>query len=1318
MTQFSLYGGLGAVTGPTAQQPLPHPEDLTAGQQLLQGRFGVELGFNEQWYTLGSFSPEDGELIGEERVFKLVIEGREGNEGNLYDVAVSVEARSNIEPDGLRVFTYQPTVRFANKGERIEMRFDIPRDTQGLQIHNFDAANGRVGLETAFRSLRMAASGQGVWRVDEVELQDHEKGKPAAVTFSQGRELPNDATFYITDQDGRLLPITLPILTTQSNHRPVLVARATPLSECLSVAFDASDSRDKDRDALHFDWQFGDGATGEGSTPVHRYHQSGSYIATVTVADDSGQVGDHAIQTLQVVVPQPPTAKAGPDHIIAPGEKVAFNASGSEAGEGRIVAYRWEFGDDKAARGKAVSHVFKRPGVYRVRLHVRNSSKLPCNVASDQAEIRVNAAPVAEAGEDQVASAGDPVTLDGGHSYDTDGKLVAYLWSLGDGSQQEGSTIQHVYDKPGRYPVTLTVEDDVNVANSRASDTLTITINHPPVAQAGADCKAAIGEEIVFDGRASNDPDGELVHYLWNFGDGIEAYGDRVVYAYKYPGTYRVTLTVKDHSGTRTDTKSDTLVVVVNAPPVAQAGADQLVTSSEVHFDGTASTDPDGRIIAYLWEFGDGATSSEPAPVHVYGSPGSYAVRLRVTDDSGMLRNTSVDTLNVVINAAPIADAGPDQVGEPGQDLIFDASGSIDPDGSDSTFFWDFGDGETAVGIRVAHQYANPGTYTVGLTVKDHTEHDAAVAYDEAKAVINMAPVANAGMDILAAPGDRVQLSAVNSFDLDGKIVSYRWQFSDAADVVDHIKTHKSYAEPGIYTARVTVTDDSGASNDTALDDVTIQINHQPKARPGQSITTSHNTITFDASASADPDGDVLLYTWDFGDGTPLVQGVSPTHTYAKGGTYPVVLTVDDGTGLSNATDTAALTVAINRPPMAVAGDHQIVCTKDVVVFDGSGSNDPEGSLLRYLWDFGDGVNAEGLNPTHVYEREGVYPVTLVVQDDSGWPENSDTDRLTVQVYEAPVAVAGPDQIGCVNTLMQFNGSASRDLDGVVNRFTWEFGDQSSVEGERVTHRYTEPGTYRVSLSIIGDTVGECDNSDTDELTATILPGPTAQIAGPDAVPVGEPITLDASASTSPLAPIASWQWDFGDGTTGEGETVTHTYAGPGRYRVSLRIVSHNTSSICNTAMTQTLVTVNAAPIAVAGDDQLVGLNQEVRLDASGSQDTDSGIATYAWDLGDGTKATGMQVRHRYLESGTFQVTLTVRDRTSLENNSATDTLKVTVNSPPQSVMTAPQNACVGEVLTFSGAESSDADGEIIKYEWNFGDGTADRGLNRSHTSH
>lgn len=96
--------------------------------------------------------------------------------------------------------------------------------------------------------------------------------------------------------------------------------------------------------------------------------------------------------------------------------------------------------------------------------------------------------------------------------------------------------------------------------------------------------------------------------------------------------------------------------------------------------------------------------------------------------------------------------------------------------------------------------------------------------------------------------------------------------------------------------------------------------------------------------------------------------------------------------------------------------------------------------------------------------------------------------------------------------------------------------------------------------------------------------------------------------------------------------------------------------------MTQTLVSVNAAPIAVAGGDQQVEIHQEVHLDASGSHDPDGGIVAYDWDLGDGTKATGMQVRHRYRKSGTFPVVLTVRDMTSLANNSATDALSVTVN--------------------------------------------------------
>jgi PKD repeat protein len=1315
-TQFSLYGGAGAFTAPTAQKPLPSPDDLTAGEQILQKVFGVESAVNDRWHLLGSFAPAAGELVGGSRVFKLVVEGLEGDDSNLYDVAVSVESQRHVSLHGLRVFTYSPTVRAVNPRAVVEMQFDIPQPVEALQIHNFDAANGQVTLETAFRSVQAAASGQDEWRTAAVKMNENDTDKRAAVTFSGGEESPNDATFYVTDQAGSGLPIRLPILAARSNQRPLAVAHAMHLSECLSVAFDASGSSDPDGDLLRFTWDFGDGTRAEGSTTVHRYPQAGSYLATVTVTDDSGQVGNHAMKQLKVVMPRPPTAEAGPDRTVAPGERVVLDASESDPGDGAILEYTWTFGDGNVATGKSVSHAFTRPGQYTVRLRVRNDSGTFCDASSDWTQVRVNAPPVAEAGENLIAAVGEMIAFNGSRSYDTDGTILSYVWSLGDGAQKEGRAIQHAYDKPGRYQATLTVQDDAGVANSSVSDRLTVVINAPPIAQAKSVRKAAVGEDIEFDGRSSKDPDGEIVEYLWDFGDGTQARGASVVYAYNRPGRYPVTLTVRDNSNLLSSTRSDAFVVVVNAPPVAQAGKDQMVSSSEVHFDGTASTDADGRIAHYFWEFGDGASSSEPAPMHVYQNPGVYIARLTVSDDSGTNRNMSIDTLKIVINAAPIADAGADQVGAPDQQLTFDASGSIDPDGSTQAFFWDFGDGNTASGPRVAHQYANSGTYTVSLMVQDDTGHAAAVGYDEAKVVINTAPVAHAGNDVLAAPEDVVQLSAANSFDLDGKIVSYRWQFSDSDQVVEEMEPRRTYRTPGVYTARVTVTDDSGAINDTAQDDVTLRINHQPKAAPGSDVRTSDNTVTFDASASADPDGDALTYKWVLGDGTPPKQGVRISHTYAEGGTYPVILTVDDGTGLSNAKHVAATTATIDGPPVAVAGSHKTVCTKAVVVFDGSGSSDPEDGLLRYLWDFGDGSKAEEVNPVHTYQEAGVYPVTLTVQDDSGMPGNRHTDRITVKVHESPVAIAGTDQTVCTHTQMLFDGSASRDTDGVVNRFTWDFGDASRGEGERVTHMYAEPGTYRVTLAIVGDQVGECDDSDTDDLTVTVVSGPVARFTGPDLASVGTPITFDASVSTSDRSPIVSYEWDFGDGTSSEGEKVTHTYAKSGQYPVVLKIATSDTALACRVATAQKRVTINAAPQAVAGQDRFVGINQEVLLDASGSQDVDGGIVSYEWDFGDGTTATGMQVRHRYRTSGTFTVVLTVKDDTSAENNFATSTLVVTVNSTPQPTIVTQEQACVGERVSFSGAAASDADGEIAHYEWNFGDGKTGSGATLSHT--
>ena len=130
---------------------------------------------------------------------------------------------------------------------------------------------------------------------------------------------------------------------------------------------------------------------------------------------------------------------------------------------------------------------------------------------------------------------------------------------------------------------------------------------------------------ITFDAAASTDPDGKLIAYHWDFGDGARGDGQLVQYAYRRSGVYQVGLTVRDDSATDTNVASDSLTVVVNEPPVADAGPDQRVSSSEVRFDGTGSHDPDGEIARYEWDFGDGTSGVGPTPVHVYKSPGELS---------------------------------------------------------------------------------------------------------------------------------------------------------------------------------------------------------------------------------------------------------------------------------------------------------------------------------------------------------------------------------------------------------------------------------------------------------------------------------------------------------------------------------------------------------------------------------------------------------------------------------------------------------------------------------------------------------------------
>jgi len=1314
--RFTLFGGEGAYTGAAGAGLEPGAEQLAAGAALGERVVATSAALDDRWQTLFTIAAEQGEAVRGRRFFRLQVEGVAGDDANLYAVTLSLRDRRNLAPQDLAIVDFAPTARVPDEIRVTELRFLVPADAERLTVRNFDAANGSLAFVSAFRSVPLTASGQDEWRETEIVLQADERGQVAAITAGGGDEIPNDVTLEVRDQAEQPLPIELPARLWRPNQRPAPEAHVELLANCVSVAFDASRSSDPDGDQLSYEWQFGDGETGSGRALVHQYPGPGTYDAALRLRDSSGQVGAGAVRPLEVFVKRPPLAIAGDELVVAPGETVGFDGSRSLAGERPIARYFWDFYDGGRGERGSASHAFVEPGRYIVTLRVEDESSPPCNFSTAQQIVQVNARPVAVAGEDQRLATGQAVTLDGQRSYDIDGAVIAYQWDLGDGTTKAGSVVEHAYDAPGTYVAALTVQDDAGVANSRASDSVKIEVNSPPVAEAGADRHVATGEVITFDAAGSTDPDGTLIAYLWQFGDGARGDGQVVQYAYRRSGVYRVGLTVQDDSATDTSFASDGLTVVVNEPPVADAGPDQGVSSSEVHFDGSGSRDPDGEIARYEWDFGDGASGVGPTPIHVYKSPGGYRVQLTVTDDSGTLRSTAGDTMQVVVNAAPIADAGPDLVGAPGQELTFAAQGSIDPDGDVAEYLWSFKDGAGASGPQVRYTFDRPGVYSVRLSVRDDTAQDKAIDYDEAKVVINAPPGARSGPDRRAAPGDAVTFDAGNSFDPDGEIATWRWDFSDQGEPTFEREVVRAYTSPGVYTAQLTVTDDSGAINAVDRDEVEIRINHAPVASAGADIVTSDATVAFDGSGSADPDGDALTYRWDFGDGSPAGAGAAVTHSYAEGGIYPVVLTVDDGTGLWNAAASAAITVSINRSPVAVAGTNKEVCAGDVVVFDGSASSDPDGGLLRYRWDFGDGDAADLVNPTKTYDTGGLYPVTLSVQDESGFANDRHTDRIVVKVDESPIAEAGADQEVCAGADVHFDGSSSRDFDGVVNRFSWDFGDGVTGGGDRPVHVYSLPGNYRALLTIEGDQAGQCDNTDTDELSVRVVEAPVARIVGASAVAVGARTTFDASQSSGATGRIQSWLWNFGDGATAEGPTVEHVYQEPGPYVVRLSIETDATASKCNLTAVQHYVVANAPPVADAGADRLVGVDQEVLFDGSGARDPDGAITSWLWDFGDGASASGMHVRHRFRTSGEFPVTLTVTDDTALENNRASATVMVTVNAPPEPVIAAPSAACPAEVVAFDGGQSRDADGAIAHYAWRFGDGSSAEGAEVTHS--
>ena len=280
---------------------------------------------------------------------------------------------------------------------------------------------------------------------------------------------------------------------------------------------------------------------------------------------------------------------------------------------------------------------------------------------------------------------------------------------------------------------------------------------------------------------------------------------------------------------------------------------------------------------------------------------------------------------------------------------------------------------------------------------------------------INQLPVAVANGPPVADKKVPVVFDGSESYDPDGFIVNWSWDFGDSIQGFGEVVEH-TYINSGDYPVVLVVEDDDGATDDDVIS-ISI-INHAPVAIiSGPSYGFVGEVLTFDGSGSYDPDGDSLTYEWDFSDGTPHEYDVIVDHVFNFPGIFVVSLTVedDDINDPRMAMDTLEVEIIEpNMPPIADAGPDQTVWVFDEVTFDGSGSYDPDGIIVNWTWDFGTGEIGYGEIVENVYYYDGEFLVTLTVMDDNGATDN-DTCTVVVISHKGMGSLVEHEQIPQVN---------------------------------------------------------------------------------------------------------------------------------------------------------------------------------------------------------------------------------------------------------------------------------------------------------------
>lgn len=709
---------------------------------------------------------------------------------------------------------------------------------------------------------------------------------------------------------------------------------------------------------------------------------------------------------------------------------------------------------------------------------------------------------------------------------------------------------------------------------------------------------------VQFTDQSTNSP----TSWYWDLGNGGSSTLQNPAASYITPGTYTVILTATNSSGSTNDTN---YITVYAAPTVAFTANDTSTACGTKTVTFTNSTTPNaGGPTLYLWDFGDGDSSTAANPTHTYTSSGTFSVSLVVTNSNGCTQ-TLTKSNYITVAPTPTIDFTANNTG--GCNAPFSVTFTNNTTGGVS-YQWLFGDGNGSTATSPSHTYTATGSYNVSLiatgsnTCSDTLTKNAYINIGSVSAnftYANACATLNTSFTNTTNPGP-------GTYSI--------WDFGDGTTDTAASPTHV-YSSTGTYTVKLVEVYNN--CTDTVTKSVTI--NSAPVAQftasdsIGCSLPFGVNFTNSSTNANS--------YAWDLDGSTSTAT--SPSYSYTSLGKYTVKLVATNTTTGCSDTLEKKDYIQIQLMSATLSAAPYRACPGQNMFFSANPGSPFTG--ITYAWDFGDGntTSCSGCNTQNrPYTTAGVYNASVIITANSGC---KDTAYNTVYIDAKPTAnFSGAPLTICPGGTVSFTNSSTG-----ASSYTWDFDDGSTSSATNPSHGYVSYGTYDVTL--IAKNQGCSD---------TLVRSSYVNVQLPDARFTSSYTCNNRLSYTFTDSSIGAntYAWDFGDGNTSTTSgTVTHTYASSGTYVCTLTVT--NTGTGCTHTKTDTLNAVALNAPNFTASDSLLCLNDSV-IFTRGNASTS---VTYEWYFSNGSgvfvnNSQSASVLYKYTDPGSHDVMLKVTD--------------------------------------------------------------------------